>query len=322
MPALIRALGDANAEVRWSAAIALGRVGRAGGTAIPALIKALADTDGNVRYVAAVTLGGLGTAARDARPALVEVLHDRDDSVRAAARLSLQQVAPDAGPGRAELANVSATINRLAPSLMAELKVPGVSVALIHDRQVAWSAVYGVANATTRAPVTKETAFEAASMSKPIFGLLAMQLVEQKRLDLDRPLVGYADELLVPDLADKGVVTARMTLSHTSGYPNWRPGGEEREGPIPLLFTPGSRFGYSGEGIFYLQRVVEHITGQPLDRLAQGRLFGPLGLQHSGYAWTSAIGATQATGHKNDGTELKQSKYRHPNAALFVVHDG
>ncbi len=64
-----------------------------------------------------------------------------------------------------------------------------------------------------------------------------------------------------------------MVLSHTAGFPNWRPGGEEREGPLPLLFGPGSRFGYSGEGVFYLQRVVEPITGQPLDLLARAALF-------------------------------------------------
>jgi CubicO group peptidase (beta-lactamase class C family) len=317
-PALIRALGDASAEVRWSAAIAVGRLGQAAQAAVPALIKAAADSDDNVRYVSAVALGGLRGAGTEAVPVLTEALHDRADSVRAAARRALQQIAPVAVARPRDLASVAATVDRLVPALMAELHVPGVSIALIQDRRVAWSNVYGVKNASTGDAVTKETVFEAASMSKPIFGLLAMQLVEQHRLDLDRPLVDYGDELLVPDQAERRLVTARMVLSHTSGYPNWRPGGEEREGPLPLLFTPGSRFSYSGEGVFYLQRTVERIAGQPLDHLAAARLLRPLGIEHSGYAWTPAIDAQLATGHKDDGSVLTRSKYTHPNAAYTL----
>ena len=160
-------------------------------------------------------------------------------------------------------------------------------------------------------------------MSKPILALLAMQLVDANRLDLDRPVVAYGPEVLVPDLPDKQRVTARMLLSHTAGYPNWRPGDEEGEGPLPLLFPPGTRFGYSGEGIFYLQRRIELITGQPLDRLAQRRLFEPLGLQHSDFGWTPQLGARQATGHGEEGAALPTSKYLQPNAAytLYTTAD-
>jgi CubicO group peptidase (beta-lactamase class C family) len=188
----------------------------------------------------------------------------------------------------------------------------------VHDGRVAWKGAYGVADAFSKVPVTFHTAFESASMSKPVFGLLVMQLVEQQRLDLDRPLVEYAEELFVPDQPERRLVTARMVLTHTSGYPNWRPGGEEREGPLPLLFTPGARYGYSGEGIFYLQRVVERITGERLDRLARSRLFGPLGLRHTDYAWTPAIDATQATGHDDKGAVRTKSKYTRPNAAYSL----
>lgn len=318
VPSLVRALESPDAGIRWSAGIALGRVGRAAEPAMPALVKAASDQDDNVRYVAIVALGGLGATASRSVPVVTESLHDRSDSVRAAARLALQQIAPGEGARRSTLPAVTATLDRIIPALMSELHVPGVSVALVRDGQVAWSGAYGVVSANTKAPVTKEAAFECASMSKPIFGLLAMQLVEQGRLDLDKPLPSYADELFVPDQPGRKLVTARMALTHTSGYPNWRPGGEERENPLPLLFAPGSRYSYSGEGIFYLQRVVERIAGQPLDRLAQRRLFEPLGLQHTGYAWTPAIETTLATGHKDDGTVLRKTKYTHPNAAYSM----
>lgn len=320
---LARAIGDTNVEVRRSAAIALGRVGPSALGALPALIKATADVDADVRCSATTVLGGLGTSAREAASALTGALSDRNDAVRSAARWALARVDPGGRVAARRGEAVIATIDRLVPALMAEHHVPGVSVAIILDRQVAWSQSYGVKDAASATPVAKDTVFEAASMSKPIFGLLALQLAERRQLDLDRPLLEYGDELIVPADPRRRLVTARMALSHTSGFPNWRPGGEERESPIPLLFTPGSRFSYSGEGIFYLQRVVERITGQPLDRWADVNLFRPLGLRHTSFVWTPAIEATLATGHRDDGTVLAKSKYVHPNAAytLYTTAD-
>jgi CubicO group peptidase (beta-lactamase class C family) len=193
-----------------------------------------------------------------------------------------------------------------------------LSIALIGEGKVAWSKAYGVSDAASKTPVTRETLFEAASMSKPVFAVLALQLADAGRLDLDRPLAEYATEPFVPDQPGRRRVTARMALSHTAGFPNWRPGGEEREGPLPLLFEPGERFSYSGEGMFYLQRVVERITGQALDVRARAALFDPLGLPHSSFAWSPAVDRSLASGHTADGAFLAKSKYTHPNAAYTL----
>ena len=318
VPALIRALQAPNAEVRWSAAIALGQAGAAAGPALPDLVRALADSDGKVRQAVAVALGGLGPAARSAAPALTRLLSDRQEAVRGAATLALRQVDPAGRAARLTHAALVATLDHLVPALMAELHVPGVSIALIEDRRVAWTKGYGVRSAQSRESVGTETVFEAASMSKPILGLLALQQVAQGALDLDRPLADYGSERMLPDLPERRRVTARMTLSHTSGFPNWRPGGEEREGPIPLLFSPGSRFSYSGEGIFYLQRTLERITGQSLATWATRDLFEPMGLKGTGFAWAPALETRLATGHRDDGTVLDKSKYLHPNAAYSL----
>jgi CubicO group peptidase (beta-lactamase class C family) len=318
VPPLIRALQDSNAEVRWSAAIALGRVGGSALETQAPLIKALADPSGHVRHAAAVALGGLGHPARQAVPELTRLLSDREETVRAAAATALRQITPESRASQLTREALVNTIDRLVPALIEELHVPGVAIALIQDRRLVWSKGYGVRNAQSREPVTAETVFEAASMSKPILGMLALQLVEQGRLDLNRPLAAYRPEQILPDLPARDRVTARMVLSHTSGFPNWRPGGEEREGPIPLLFEPGSQFSYSGEGIFYLQRVMERITDQPLDRWATGHLFAPLGLANTSFAWTPAIEAQLSSGHRDDGTVLAKSKYLHPNAAYSL----
>jgi len=323
LPALTRALASDNGELRWSAAIALGRLGAAAAGALPDLIRLLADPQPQVRQVAAATLGGLGAAAQAAVPSLTRCLSDQDEAVRRSATLALARVAPADRARQLRQETLTDTLDQLVPALLAAHHVPGLAIALIRDGRHVWSRGYGLRAAGSGEAVTPDTVFEAASMSKPVLALLAMQLVDGRRLHLDRPLVDYGPDTLVPDLPEKRLVTARMVLSHTSGYPNWRPGGEEREGPLPLLFRPGARFGYSGEAIFYLQRRMELISGQPLDRLAHRQLFTPLGLQHSDFGWTTHIGARQATGHADDGTALPRSQYLHPNAAytLYTTAD-
>ncbi len=328
VPALVRALEDPRENVRWCAAIALGKVGPGARPAVPALVRALGDTNADVRYCAAIALGSIGGAAgdgpgapsgRDALPALRESLHDADADVRGGAAWALAAIDP-AGSARApDWEATVATIERLTPLLMEELHVPGVSIALIRDGQVAWSKGYGVADAATREPVTNATLFEAASMTKPVFAWTVLKLVDEGKLKLDRPLVDYYDEPALPDQPERRRITARMVLSHTSGFPNWRKGDEEREGPLPVLFPPGSRFGYSGEGIFYLQRVVEQVTGEPLEVHAQRTLFAPLGLKSTSFAWTAELDPKLATGHAEDGSVLPRAKYTHANAAYSLV---
>jgi CubicO group peptidase (beta-lactamase class C family) len=143
------------------------------------------------------------------------------------------------------------------PELMAQAKVPGVSLSMLRDRQPTWSGSLGMTRKDSGEPVGTDTLFQAASLSKPVFAYLVIELVNQGLLELDRPLTHYwPNEFAGADpLVDR--VTARHVLSHTTGWPNWRPAGE----PLPRKFVPGERFGYSGEGYVYLQRVVEHVTG-------------------------------------------------------------
>lgn len=318
VPPLVEALTDERENVRWSAAITLGRFGPSAAPAAPALVKALGEAKGAIRACAAIALGAIGPKAAEGVPRLTEALHDGEEDVRRAARIALGQIVSSWRAKPLPRETIIATIERLVPQLMEEHHVPGVSMALIGEGQVVWSKGYGVSDAEKKTPVTRQTLFEAASMSKPVFALLALQLVDAGRLDLDRPLAEYTSEFFVPDQPGRRKITARMALSHTTGLPNWRPGGEEREGPLPLLFEPGTRFGYSGEGIFYLQRVLERITHRPLDEHARAALFEPLGLQAASFAWNPKIDPQLASGHGPDGAYLAKSKYTHPNAAYTL----
>ena len=319
VPTLVLALGDAREEVRVGAAIALGKLGPKAIAAVPALAKALSDPKAVIRWTAANALGAAGAEASSALPALREALWDRDEDVRRGASLALERIDPAAWLRAPSWEATLATIERLVPILMREHHVPAVSIALVKDRKVAFSKAWGVGDAKTGAPATTATLFEAASMTKPAFAYVALKLVAEGKLDLDRPLAEVVDLPAVPGQPELSRITPRMVLSHTSGLPNWRPGGEERDGPLPVLFEPGSRFGYSGEAFLLLQRAVEKITGAPLEAYARDALFTPLGIERATFSWAPELDAALATGHDEEGRPKARARYRHANAAYTLV---
>jgi CubicO group peptidase (beta-lactamase class C family) len=200
------------------------------------------------------------------------------------------------------------------------LPIPGVSLVLLQGGQFAGSAHCGVLVAGAAAPVNGETVFEAASMSKPVFAYLALQQVQRGRLDLDRPVMHYLpQEVFKPPQPWQRLITARMLLTHRAGLPNWRSDAEEATGALRIASAPGERFSYSGEGYFYLQRVLEQITGEPMQALAERELFKPLGMVHSSFSsMPPRLAALRARGHDAQGRPLPPSHYAEANAAYTL----
>ena len=128
----------------------------------------------------------------------------------------------------------------------------------------------------------------------------------------------YLGHDYLPDQPEHRRITARMALTHRTGFVNWRAGYDDMGGPLPLPFPPGSEYTYSGEGMLFLQRAIEAITGEPLDRLAQERLFAPLGLVRTSFVWTEALERDLASGHREDGSFKDRTRYRRPNAAYSL----
>ena len=141
---------------------------------------------------------------------------------------------------------------------MEEATVPGLSLTLIRDAEIAWSGAFGVLSSVSQEPVTPDTLFEAASLSKPVFAYASLKLCEAGVLDLDAPLADYVPEPYLPDEPRSRRITMRHVLSHMTGFPNWRPKGQS----LRMHFAPGERFSYSGEGYVHLQAIVGHVTGQ------------------------------------------------------------
>lgn len=179
------------------------------------------------------------------------------------------------------------TLASFIESKMKEFNIPGLSLAIINKGEVAYHKNFGYANLEHLLPVTDTTIFEAASMSKSLFSFFVMTYVEGGKLDLDKPLYEY---LSFPDIAYDDrykKITARMVLSHRSGFPNWRENEQAKK--IKIKFEPGTDYLYSGEGYQYLAMVLKHIentnwTG--LEAAFQDKIAKPLGLKHTVFIQT------------------------------------
>ncbi|HEX8492765.1 MAG TPA: serine hydrolase [Pyrinomonadaceae bacterium] len=215
---------------------------------------------------------------------------------------------------RVKKKELAARLESVIPQLMKEGDVPGLSVLLIRDGKVFWQRAFGVKNAETKEPVNDTTVFEAASLSKPVFAYAVLRLADSGKLDLDTPLVKYLPGAYVEDDERLNQITARMVLSHRTGFPNWRPRG----GALKIHFTPGEKFSYSGEGFVYLQKVLEHMTGLSLDALMKRTVFEPLGMTSSSYVWQERYQSLKAFGHNQAGGVTERRQPTEANAAASL----
>jgi len=220
---------------------------------------------------------------------------------------------------------------------MAHYGVPGISVAVLRDGEVAWAQGWGTADRETGAPVTSETLFQAASISKPVAALAALSLVEEGSLSLDEPIGAYLTGWRLPEneFTADSAVTLRHLLTHSagttvSGFPGYRKDqpyqGTEGEGermvatnaevldgrgntdPVRVDKVPGTSWRYSGGGYTVMEQAVEDVTGVPFEEAARRRVLEPAGMVHSTYAqplprhrWTEAARAHDVGGEELDG---------------------
>lgn len=187
---------------------------------------------------------------------------------------------------------------------MAFFEIPGASLAILKDGKVIYSQIYGVSNAQSGMLVTEKTLFEAGSVTKPVFAFAVMRLVEMGILKLDQPLYELLPFNEVSHDENYKTITARHVLSHQTGLPNWAK--RDSTSHFKLLFTPGTKFGYSGEGFEYLKRVVEHITGKNISQLLNEELLTPLNLEDFYFKGSEYVKNFSAHGH----FDLKPSAIR------------
>ena len=140
-------------------------------------------------------------------------------------------------------------------------------------------------------------------------------LCSKDGLDLDKPLSNYLDEPYIPD-ERINLITARMCLSHCTGFPNWREGRfTPNPKPLEIFLQPRERYSYSGEGYVYLQTIIEQITGQSLNDYINENVLMLLGMTESSFTVNGTNKSKVAAGHN---LEKKNFEYHYdkPNAAF------
>ena len=202
----------------------------------------------------------------------------------------------------------AAAIDAEAQRLMAREHVQGMALAVIEDGKVTYAAAYGRRNVEKNLALTTDTIMYGASLTKTAFAYMVMQLVDEGRLKLDtsvanllpRPLPEYDD---YTDLAGDErwrALTPRILLTHTSGFPNFRT--LEADQRLRFHSDPGSRYGYSAEGFYILQLILEQGLGLDVGKEMQTRVFDRFGMTNTSMSWRPDFAANLADGYGLDGT--------------------
>jgi len=221
-------------------------------------------------------------------------------------------VAPDDGSVAAMMARIEGPAPSNRPNfdgltlaqVMEKGLVPGVSVAVIKDFQVHWAKGYGTADVTAGTPVTTDTLFQAASISKPVAAMAVLRLVQDGKLSLDVDVNSLLKSWKLPagEHTRDRPVTLRALLSHTSGlgdgfgFPGYRPGdplpsavqilnGEKpsNTGKVLMERPPFTAMKYSGGGVTLVQLVVTDTTGRQFPELMKSLVLDPIGMSNSGF---------------------------------------
>ena len=219
---------------------------------------------------------------------------------------------------------------------MAELEVPGVSIAVVVDGRLVWARAYGYADREWMIPATTETLFQAASISKPVTAFATLRLVADGKLDLDRNVNDALKSWQLPDnpftVAEK--VTLRRILNHTAGLTVWgfpgyvrseaRPstlgvltGNGSNTPPVQVFQEPGKDWLYSGGGYTLLQLVLSDTRGEPFASLMHTLALEPLGMTHSTFEQPLPLPLREraASGYDGKGRKIAGDWHIYPEQA-------
>ena len=227
----------------------------------------------------------------------------------------------------------AAALEAAVLAALPRLGAPGLSIAIVRDRELRWSAGYGLADLENDVPATPLTVYRLASVAKPITATAVLQLAERGKLDLDAPIQRY-----VPGFPEKPwPITARQLLAHQSGIRNWsreefhntRRFTSITESLEPfkddgLLFEPGTRTQYTSLGFTLLGAAIEGAGGAPFMDQLRASVFQPAGMESARDDNVFAIVPHRARGYfrHGDGTlanaPLTDTSNRLPGGGLVA----
>src|SRR5687767_6511130 len=192
-------------------------------------------------------------------------------------------------------------LERFVTHEMADKELPALSIALVDDQQVVWAKGFGFADPKAKIPATAETVYRVGSVSKLFTDIAIMQLVEQRKLDLDAPVTRYLPEFRPHNSFGKPI-TLRQLMSHRSGLVREPPVGNYFETTEPslaqtiaslnqtqLVYAPQARTKYSNAAIAAVGYVLEQTQREPFAKYLKRAVLDPLGLEHSSFEPTPEI---------------------------------
>lgn len=194
-------------------------------------------------------------------------------------------------------------------------KEPGAAVLILQGNDTIYSRCFGVADMVTKAPVTFETNFCIASVSKQFSAVALLQLAEQGKLSLGDPLSKFFPEFRASFFQD---ITLHHIMSHTSGIPDARDRSDrnfvlystdvESVGYMKLLdhlnFTPGTQYEYINPTFQLIYQIVERVTGIPFETYMQENVFGKAGMETCRYYEPERVLSHMAHGYERDDKGL------------------
>ena len=249
---------------------------------------------------------------------------------------ALSSIAPPARFTDAEreskLRRAFPAIDSLIADFAAQRRVPGYAYGIVIDGRLAHVVAGGIRDARTGARTDTSTVFRIASMSKSFAALAILQLRDEGKLALDDPAERYVPELrgLRYATSDAPRITVRHLLTHSAGFPEDNPWGDQqldateeafsamlREG-IPFSTAPGTAYEYSNYGFAILGRIVTNVSGMPYARYLRERILLPLGMRHTTLESRDVDPARLAHGYRlQDGQWLLEPAL--PDGAFGVM---
>jgi D-alanyl-D-alanine carboxypeptidase len=193
--------------------------------------------------------------------------------------------------------SVEARLDAFTASYMQAMNAPGMTQALTSETATIRTAAYGFSNVDLKAPVTPEQLFQIGSITKSFNALIMLQLLDEGKVDLHRPVLEYLPWL--PLTMTYGPITAHHLLTHTSGLPD-ASGIFQSDPTLRHVqgYAPGAHFHYCNLGFAILGQIIEKLDGRPWYQSLQARLLTPLGMTQTAPAITINSSARSAIGYQ------------------------
>lgn len=214
----------------------------------------------------------------------------------------------------------SQVIEQKIAEIMNEAGTPGIQISFSNGKRSNHFA-QGIKKFGTEDTILMDTRFQAASLTKVIASYAFFRLMDRGLIELDTPLLSYYSYDRLTNTKNANKITARMVLTHRTGLLNWEgdvPSEKWRASPLSLQFYPGADYMYSGEGFYFLQETLEHITGKDFQQIIEEEVLTPLAMVKSNILWNDSLSNVSAYGHYEHNKPRKLGTYRKSNAAYTL----